>query len=78
MSAGAATFEFPIDAVYQTLRVKSVDLYLKEARSRFGGKPIPREDFIYELMSRDRSKQGYALIADQTPRPEDRKHWTRW
>jgi KDO2-lipid IV(A) lauroyltransferase len=77
LSAGGATFEFPIDAVYQTLRVKSVDLYLKEARSRFGGKPIPREDFIYELMSRDRSKQGYALIADQTPRPEDRKHWTR-
>ena len=77
LSAGGATFPFPVDAVYQTVRVKSVDRYLREARSRFGGRPIPRQDFIYELMSRAGTLQGYALIADQTPRREDRKHWTR-
>ena len=37
LRAGGATFGLPIDAVYQTLRVKSVDRYLREARSRFGG-----------------------------------------
>ena len=77
LSAGAATFPFPVNAVYQTVRVKSVDRYLREARSRFGGMAIPREDFIYELMNRAGTLQGYALIADQTPRREDRKHWTR-
>ena len=41
------------------------------------GKPIPREDFIYELMNRAGTPRGYALIADQTPRREDKKHWTR-
>ena len=77
LGAGAATFQLPIDVVYQTLRVKSVDAYLREARARFGGKPIPREDFIYELMSRAGTPRGYALIADQTPRRDDKKHWTR-
>ncbi|MEO8302576.1 MAG: lysophospholipid acyltransferase family protein [Betaproteobacteria bacterium] len=77
LSAGAATFGFPVDAVYQTVRLASVDRYLREARSRFGGRPIPREDFIYELMNRGATLQGYALIADQTPRREEKKHWTR-
>ena len=75
--AGGATFGLPIDAVYQTLRVRSVDLYFKEARSRFGGKPFPRQDFVYELLSRAGTPRGYALIADQTPPREDRKHWAR-
>ena len=77
LGAGAATFQLPIDVVYQTFRLKSVDAYLREARSRFGGKPIPREDFVYELMNRAGTPRGYALIADQTPRRDDKKHWTR-
>jgi len=75
--AGGATFGLPLDAVYQTLRVEAVDRYLREARSRFGGKPIRREDFVYELMSRAGTPRGYGLIADQTPRRDDPKHWTR-
>ncbi len=77
LSAGGAAFDLPIDAVYQTLRVKSVDVYVREARSRFGGKPIPREDFVYQMMARAGTPRGYALIADQTPPREDKKHWTR-
>jgi Kdo2-lipid IVA lauroyltransferase/acyltransferase len=78
LSAGGATFELPIDAVYQTLRVKSVDMFVRAARSRFGGKPIPREDFVYQMMSRVDTPRGYALIADQTPPRDDKKHWTRF
>jgi Kdo2-lipid IVA lauroyltransferase/acyltransferase len=77
LSGGGAAFELPIDAVYQTLRVRSVDRYLREARSRFGGKPIPREDFVYELMNRAGTPRGYALIADQTPLRDEKKHWSR-
>ena len=77
LGAGAATFQLPIDVVYQKIRLKSVDAYLSTVRGRFGGKPIPREDFIYELMSRAGTPRGYALIADQTPRRGDKKHWTR-
>jgi Kdo2-lipid IVA lauroyltransferase/acyltransferase len=75
--AGGATFGLPIDAVYQTLRVRSVDRYLRDARSRFGGKPFPRQDFVFELMSRADTPRAYGLIADQTPRRDQRKHWTR-
>lgn len=75
--AGGATFGLPIDAVYQTVRVKSVDRYLRVARSRFGGKPFSREDFVYELMSRADTPRAYGLIADQTPPQDQRKHWTR-
>lgn len=78
ISAGGAAFQLPIDAVYQTLRVKSVDVYIREARSRFGGKPIPREDFVYEVMNRAGTPRGYGLIADQTPPRAERKHWTRF
>jgi len=77
LAAGGATFKLPIDVVYQTLRVASVDAYLREARARFGGKPIPRQEFVYEMMSRAGTPRGYALIADQTPPRDDRKHWTR-
>ena len=75
--AGGATFGLPIDAVYQTLRIRSVDQFLIDARARFGGKPFPREDFVFELMSRADTPRAYGLIADQTPPQDQRKHWTR-
>jgi KDO2-lipid IV(A) lauroyltransferase len=40
--------------------------------------PIPREDFIYELMNRAGTPRGYALIADQTPPRDGKKHWSRF
>ena len=78
LSAGGAAFELPIDAVYQTLRVKPIDDFVLRARTRFGGKPIRREDFVFEMISRAGTPRGYALIADQTPPRGDRKHWTRF
>ncbi|HET7097004.1 MAG TPA: lysophospholipid acyltransferase family protein [Casimicrobiaceae bacterium] len=78
LSAGGATFELPIDAVYQKVKLESVDRYLRDARTRFGGIPIPQDDFIYELMNRAGTPRGYALIADQTPPRDEKKHWTRF
>lgn len=78
LPAGGASFGLPIDAVYQPQRVAAIDAFLREARSRFGGRPIPQNDFVYELMVRASQPRGYALIADQTPRQEDPKHWSRF
>ena len=75
--AAGARFGIPIDAVYQRQRFASLDRFLTAARSRFGGKPIAREDFVYELMSRAGTPRAYALVADQTPPRGDKKHWTR-
>ena len=76
--AAGAYFPIPIDVVYQPQRLASLDEFLRDVRCRFGGKLIPRKEFVYELLSHAGEPRAYALIADQTPRKEDPKHWTRF
>lgn len=76
--AGAARFGVPISAVYQPHRLASVDTFLRDARARFGVKLIPREEFVFELMTHGAVPRGYALVADQTPRRQDHAYWTRF
>jgi KDO2-lipid IV(A) lauroyltransferase len=76
--AAGAYFPIPIDVVYQPQRLASFDAFLREVRCRFGGKLIPRQDFVYELLSHAGEPRAYALIADQTPRRQDPKYWTRF
>lgn len=78
LPAGGAYFGLPIDAVYQKQRLESLDSFLRDARTRAGGKPIVREDFIFELLNRAAVPRGYAFIADQTPPRNDKKHWSRF
>jgi KDO2-lipid IV(A) lauroyltransferase len=58
--------------------VEAVDRFLREARARFGGRFVPRKDFIFDLMSRAGQPRVYALIADQTPKGNDPRQWTRF
>ena len=77
LGAGA-TFPIPFDVVYQPQRLRSLDDFLREVRCRFGGKLIPRKEFVYELFNNGGTPRAYAIIADQTPRKDDPKHWTRF
>ncbi len=74
--AGGARFGFPIETVYQPHRIAWIDRFLVDARSRFGGRPIPRKEFVFELMNAPPGARVYSLIADQTPKRHERKHWT--
>jgi Kdo2-lipid IVA lauroyltransferase/acyltransferase len=76
LPGGGAHFGIPIDAVYKPLRVESLDTYMRDARSRFGGKPIPIKEFAYELLRRAGQPRAYGLVADQTPLKGMDKHWT--
>ena len=76
--AAGAYFPIPIDVVYQPQRIAALDAFLRDVRCRFGGKLIPRKEFVYELLSHAGEPRAYALIADQTPRKTDPKHWTRF
>jgi len=77
--AAGVRFGIPIDIVYQRQRVAWIDAFLREARTRFGSRLIPREEFIFDLMSRAGQPRAYALIADQTPKQKnDPRHWTRF
>jgi len=77
LGAGAH-FGIPIDVVYRRQGLKSVDEYMHEARARFGGNVIAREDFIFEIMKWSGEPRAYALVADQTPKRSETKHWTRF
>lgn len=76
--AAGVHFDIRVDVVYQPLRLASVDAFFRDARSRFGSRLVPREDFIFDLMTHGQEPRAYALIADQTPKPADPKHWTRF
>jgi Kdo2-lipid IVA lauroyltransferase/acyltransferase len=78
LPGGGAHFGIPIDAVYKPIRLPSLDAYMREARSRFGGRPIPIKSFAYELLRRAGEVRGYGLVADQTPLKNMEKHWTRF
>jgi KDO2-lipid IV(A) lauroyltransferase len=78
LQAAGAYFPIPIDVVYQPQRIAALDAFLRDVRCRFGGKLIPRKEFVYELLSHAGEPRAYALIADQTPRKKDPKHWTRF
>jgi len=71
-------FKIPVDAVYKPLRVSAIDRFMQEARSRFGGTPIPVKDFMIEVMRRRGAARIFALVADQTPPHDEEKHWTRF
>jgi len=76
--ASGVRFDFPIDAVYKPLRLTGVDAYVREARSRFGGNPIPFRSFLFELMRRPPEPRAYAMVADQTPTKKMPKYWTHF
>ncbi|MBS0326838.1 MAG: lysophospholipid acyltransferase family protein [Proteobacteria bacterium] len=78
LPAAGAQFAIPIDAVYKPLRVASLDEFIRATRSRFGGKPIPIQSFLFELMRRAGEARAYAMVADQTPPRNMDKHWTHF
>jgi KDO2-lipid IV(A) lauroyltransferase len=77
LTAGAQ-LGLPIDAVYKPQRVAGFDRFLREGRSRFGGNPIPANNFLFDVMKRKKEARAYALVADQTPQKGEEKHWSRF
>jgi len=77
LGAGAQ-LGLPIDAVYKPQHVKPIDHFLRTARSRFGGNPIPIKNFLFEIAKRKNEARIYALLADQTPLRQEEKHWARF
>ena len=78
LAAGVHFVGIPIDVVYQPQRVAAIDTFLRDARSRFGSNLVPRKEFIFQLLAHAGQARAYALIADQTPKQQDPKHWTRF
>jgi len=67
-----------VDAVYKPIRSQAADRFLHYARSRFGGHPIPAASFLVEAMRRRNTTKLFAMVADQTPKHDEPKYWTRF
>ncbi len=78
LQASCLDLGISVDAVYKPLRVAAIDRFMLEARSRFGGHPIPVKDFLMEVLKRRKGARIIALVADQTPLATEEKHWTRF
>jgi KDO2-lipid IV(A) lauroyltransferase len=76
--AGNTVLDRPMFPVYKPQRVAAMDRFLREARARFGGTPIPHKRLTRELIRRRSEAQVYAMVADQTPTVDEPKHWTRF
>jgi Kdo2-lipid IVA lauroyltransferase/acyltransferase len=73
--AACAELQIPICPVYKPLRVPSVDVYVREARARFGCRPIPIDNLLFELMRSGDEPRAFGMVADQTPPRDGPKHW---
>jgi len=78
MLASCAELGVPICPVYKPLRLSDVDAYVRDARARFGGRPIAVDDLLFELMRSGDEPRAYAMLADQTPPKDGPKHWRRF
>jgi KDO2-lipid IV(A) lauroyltransferase len=78
LQASCLELGISVDAVYKPLRVAAIDRFMLDARSRFGGHPIPVKDFLPEVLKRRKGARIIALVADQTPLASEEKHWTRF
>ena len=76
--AGNMVLDRPMFPVYKPQRVAAMDRFLREARARFGGTPIPHKTLTRELIRRRSEAQVYAMVADQTPTVDEPKHWTHF
>ena len=72
----SSQLSFPIDGVYKPLTNPTMEKIMRESRSRFGGEPIPKNDFLMTVMKRRGQFRAYALIADQVPLISNDKYWT--
>lgn len=70
-------FERMITGVYHPLSNATMDQFMRDLRSRFGGVIIPMSALYKRLLTLERDKQDttIGLIADQTPPPES-AYWT--
>jgi len=73
--AAGAELGIPICPLYKPLRVASVDRYVRDARARFGGRPIALDDLLVELMKSGDEPRAIGVLADQTPPKSAPKHW---
>jgi Kdo2-lipid IVA lauroyltransferase/acyltransferase len=76
--ACSAQLEAPLAALYNPLNLPDIDALLTAMRSRFGSRLIEAKSALPSLVEFSRQGGIIAINADQSPRPEDDKYWSRF
>ncbi|MDJ1500609.1 lysophospholipid acyltransferase family protein [Xanthocytophaga agilis] len=75
LAGNGVTLGFDVDAVYKELTTASFDQLMLKIRSRFGPHPVEMRQVARELVKRKNITRIIAMVADQTPFPEQ-AYWT--
>jgi Kdo2-lipid IVA lauroyltransferase/acyltransferase len=67
----------PGNAIYKPLQDKKADEFLIKIRSKYGGKPIPKDTAARELLRMKNTHRLFGLLADQSP-PRENVHWAHF
>lgn len=69
---------YPLDAAYKPLVDSWAEREMLKIRSRFGGRLIPAQNLLPEILKRRNELRVIAMVADQEPKNSERRHWTRF
>jgi len=69
---------YPLDAAYKPLVDHWAEREMLKVRSRFGGRLVPAQEMLGDIIRRGRTPRAIAMVADQEPRTSEHKHWTRF
>jgi Kdo2-lipid IVA lauroyltransferase/acyltransferase len=69
---------YPLDAAYKPLVDGWAEREMKKLRTRFGGRLVPAQDLLADIIKRRGVVRAVAMVADQEPMTSEHKHWTRF
>jgi len=78
LHGATAAFDIPIDTVYKPQHNKTVDALIYDIRSRFGSRPLPKQESTRDILRRRREFRVFVMVADQSPTRSERGLWTEF
>jgi Kdo2-lipid IVA lauroyltransferase/acyltransferase len=69
---------YPLDAAYKPLVNDWAEREMNKLRTRFGGRLVPAQELLPDILKRHGVVRAVAMVADQEPTKSERKYWTRF
>jgi len=76
--ASSLSCQYPIDAVYKPMHIKSLDRFFINLRSLFGATLIPMQEVYRTVIANKGKKRVLAMVADQTPAHGEIQFFTKF
>jgi KDO2-lipid IV(A) lauroyltransferase len=69
---------YPLDAAYKPLVNPWAEREMLKLRTRFGGRLVPADDLLPDILRRRQIARAICKVAAQEPTKAEHKHWTRF